>query len=95
MTQSSPLSKTVSASRVSEPEERAIEAPELIDRLAEQLRQSSDVDLPHSYFVEQVRLGLAGKDLADRLAANDIESGAHRGKRQPARSVFHAWAMPD
>ena len=39
--------------------------------------------------------GLAGKDLADRLAANDIESGAHRGKRQPARSVFHAWAMPD
>jgi hypothetical protein len=72
-----------------------IDAPELIDRLAEQLRQSSDVDLPHSYFVEQVRLGLAGKDLSDRLAANDIETGSHRGKRQPARSVFHAWAMPD
>ena len=86
---------SVSASRVSDPADRAMEAPQLIDRLAEELRASSDVDLPHSYFVEQVRLGLAGKDLADRLAANDIESGAHRGKRQPARSVFHAWAMPD
>ena len=53
-------SSTVSVSRVSELEDRAIEAPELIDRLAEQLRQSSDVDLPHSYFVEQVQLGLAG-----------------------------------
>ncbi|MDQ0423201.1 hypothetical protein GVN24_23540 [Rhizobium sp. CRIBSB] len=88
-------SSTASMPRVSTTADRAIEAPELIDRLAEQLRASSDVDLPHSYFVEQVRLGLAGKDLADRVAANDIESGAHRGKRTQPRSVFHAWAMPD
>ena len=88
-------SSSVSVSRVKEPADRALEAPALIDRLAEQMRQSSDVDLPHSYFVEQVRLGLAGKDLADRLAANDIETGAHRGKRQPARSVFHGLALPD
>ena len=88
-------SSAVTSPRVSEPADRTIEAPELIDRLAEKLRASSDVDLPHSYFVEQVRLGLADKNLADRLAANDIESGGHRGRRQPARSVFHAWAMPD
>lgn len=88
-------SSSVSVARVSEPVDHALDAPDLIDRLAEQLRQSSDVDLPHSYFVEQVRLGLAGKSLTDRLAANDIESGSHRGQRQQARSVFHAWAMPD
>ncbi|MBX9466709.1 MAG: hypothetical protein ACK4UW_16705 [Rhizobium rhizophilum] len=86
---------SVSASRVSDPADRAMEAPQLIDRLAEELRASSDVDLPHSYFVEQVRLGLAGRDMTDRVAANDVESGAHRGSKAQARSVFHAWAMPD
>lgn len=88
-------SSSVSVSRVSEPADRAMEAPQLIDRLAEELRASSDVDLPHSYFVEQVRLGLAGRDMTDRVAANDVESGAHRGRKANARSVFHAWAMPD
>ncbi|KPF45549.1 hypothetical protein ACSV9I_00200 [Rhizobium sp. G187] len=81
--------------RVSKPAERMIDGPELIDRLAEQLRASSDVELPHSYFVEQVRLGLAGNDLTDRVAANDVESGTHRGKGGSSRSVFHSWAIPD
>ncbi len=88
-------SSAVTSPRVSEPADRTIEAPELIDRLAEKLRASSDVDLPHSYFVEQVRLGLAGADLTDHAAANAIESGAHRGKRAATQSVFDAWARPD
>jgi hypothetical protein len=86
---------SVSASRVSDPADRAMEAPQLIDRLAEELRASSDVDLPHSYFVEQVRLGLAGRNVTDHVAANDVESGTNRGRRASAKSVFHAWAMPD
>ena len=86
---------SVSASRVSEPADRALEAPQLIDRLAEELRASSDVDLPHSYFVEQVRLGLAGRDVTDHVVANDQRSGAQRESRPNAKSVFHAWAMPD
>lgn len=88
-------SSAVTSPRVSEPTDRTIEAPELIDRLAEKLRASSDVDLPHSYFVEQVRLGLAGADLTDHAAANAIESGAHRRKRAATQSVFDAWARPD
>ncbi|MBU2329308.1 MAG: hypothetical protein KJ755_18465 [Alphaproteobacteria bacterium] len=88
-------SSSVSVPRVSESADRAMGAPQLIDRLAEELRASSDVDLPHSYFVEQVRLGLAGRDMADRVVANDVASGAHLGRKANAGAVFHAWAMPD
>ncbi|MDH4440416.1 MAG: hypothetical protein QE284_08515 [Rhizobium sp.] len=88
-------SGTVTSPRVSEPADSAITAPDLIDRLAENLRASSDVDLPHSYFVEQVRLGLAGADLTDHAAANAIETGAHRGKASATQSVFNAWARPE
>jgi hypothetical protein len=80
---------------VSETTDRAIEVPELIDRLAERLRASSDVDLPHSYFVEQVQLGLGGKHLADHLIANDIEGVGRKPQKMAAQSVFHSWAMPD
>jgi hypothetical protein len=88
-------SGAVTSPRVSNLADRAIDAPELIDRLAEKLRASSDVDLPHSYFVEQVRLGLAGADLTDHAAANAIETGAHRGKPAATQSVFNCWARPD
>ena len=88
-------SSSVFVPRVSEPADRAMGAPQLIDRLAEELRASSDVDLPHSYFVEQVRLGLAGRDMADRVVANDVESGAPRSRKANAGAVFHAWSMPD
>ncbi|MBW8318632.1 MAG: hypothetical protein K0M47_04465 [Rhizobium sp.] len=73
----------------------SFEKPELIDRLAEKLRATSDVDLPHSYFVEQVRLGLAGRDLADLAAANHIEGASRQPPPQVSGSVFRAWAMPD
>ncbi len=75
--------------------DRALDAPELIDRLAEQLRATSGVDLPHAYFVEQVQLGLGGRDLTDIAAANDIEGASRRRHPQANSSVFHAWAMPE
>lgn len=73
----------------------AFDRPELIDRLAEKLRATSDVDLPHAYFVEQVRLGLAGRDLADLAAANHVEGASRRPPPQASGSVFRAWAMPE
>lgn len=80
---------------VSNTAERALGAPELIDRLAEELRASSDMDLPHSYFVEQVRLGLAGSANPDRMAANAVEGSARNTRRTANAAVFRAWAMPD
>lgn len=75
--------------------DRALDALEFIDRLAEQLRATSGVDLPHAYFVEQVQLGLADRDLADLAAANDIEGAPRRRHPQTNGSVFRAWAMPE
>ena len=75
--------------------DRALDAPELIDRLAEQLRATSGDDLPHAYFVEQVQLGLGGRDLTDLAAANDIEGASRRRHPQTNGSVFRAWAMPE
>ncbi|MHA7968467.1 hypothetical protein [Rhizobium sp. CAU 1783] len=75
--------------------ERVLNTPEFIDRLAEELRASSDVDLPHSYFVEQVRLGLADHDLTDLAAANDVEGLSRKFPPQANGTVFRAWAMPE
>ncbi|MGX5664978.1 hypothetical protein G6N76_02895 [Rhizobium daejeonense] len=75
--------------------DRALEARELIDRLAEELRASSDVDLPHAYFVEQVKLGLASRELTDVKAANDIEGYTRPPHNRVAASVFNCWAMPE
>ncbi|MCM2398877.1 hypothetical protein NBH19_22610 [Rhizobium sp. S95] len=75
--------------------DRALEAPEFIDRLAEELRASSDIDLPHAYFVEQVKLGLSGRELTDVEAANDIEGYTRPPHARVAASVFNCWAMPE
>lgn len=75
--------------------DKLIESQTLVDRLAEELRASSDVSLPHSYFVEQVRLGLADRDLTDRTAANDVEAGNTRLRRASSPSVFNSWARPE
>lgn len=75
--------------------ERGADASGLIERLASEMRAASKTDLPHSYFVEQVKLQLAGLDPDDR---NDADA-PHRGARKIARggptSVFHSWALPD
>ncbi|MCO5730432.1 hypothetical protein [Rhizobium sp. SSA_523] len=75
--------------------ERLIETPEMIDRMAAELRARSDTDLPHSFYVQQIRRQLAGEARAgERTAANDSGKGANRtGQLHP--SVFHAWALSE
>jgi len=77
--------------------ERAVESPELIDRLAEELRASSDVCLPHSYFVEQVKLGLAGHTVHVARAANDAAPMTVRkmAASDCGASIFQSWALPE
>ena len=77
--------------------ETAMESPELIDRMAEELRASSDASLPHSYFVEQVKLGLAGHTIHASGAAND--AGPAPARKMAASdcgaSIFQSWARPE
>ncbi|WP_137130341.1 hypothetical protein [Rhizobium sp. FY34] len=73
---------------------RIIESPELIDRMAAELRARSDTDLPHSFYVEQIRRQLAGQAIAAQAVANDDPMQTKRaGQAHP--SVFHAWALSD
>jgi hypothetical protein len=76
---------------------RSIETPELIDRLAVEMRATGDRDLPHSFYVEQVKRKLAGtRSRTDPVAAND--ETAEPPKAQVAAStssVFQCWAMPE
>ena len=89
-------SKIQSPSIVTGPE-RAIESPELIDRLAHELRASSDASLPHSYFVEQVKLGLAGHTTHASGGANDAAPAPVRkmAASDCGASIFQSWALPE
>jgi hypothetical protein len=77
---------------------RRIGSPEMIDRLATEMRARSGGELPHSYYVEAVRRKLGG--LPSELPG-EIPSGitaqtpaANDTTVQPsASSVFHAWAI--
>ena len=72
----------------------SIESPELIDRLATELRSSGDRDLPHAFYVEQVKRTLAGETSPEGLvAAND--DGNNRASSLCSSSVFQCWAMPE
>ena len=75
--------------------DRTTGRPEFIDRLAEQLRATGGVDLPHAYFVAQVKSQLAGRDLNDDEAVADLERAVRSSIARTSRSVFQAWAMPD
>lgn len=65
---------------------RPLNTPEFIDRLASELRSQGDIDLPHSYYVEQVKLRLAGQAPAEPSS-----------ERTPApyesSDCFRAWAL--
>ncbi|MDZ7926873.1 MAG: hypothetical protein U5L46_07205 [Agrobacterium sp.] len=70
----------------------SITTPDLIDRLAAEMRATGDRELPHSFYVEQVKRTLAGKTV--KRADNDERPGA----KIPAAgtsSVFQCWAMPE
>ncbi|MDQ0454487.1 hypothetical protein [Rhizobium paknamense] len=77
------------------PVERHLDTAELIDRLAHELKATSDADLPHCYFVEQARLRLAGQHRPERSAANDAARQMPKTAVYASSSVFYAWAMPE
>ena len=88
-------SNSISPKRVSMPQtilpaEKDFDTQELIDRLATELRAKSDPDLPHTFYVEQVRRQLAGKPV-ETSAANAGPAPAE----QDGSSVFRSWAMPE
>lgn len=77
------------------PEEaqHSIDTPDLIDRLAAEMRATGDRELPHSFYVEQVKRTLAGQTTA-RRAAND-EMPRTKVPAASTSSVFQCWAMPE
>ncbi len=80
----------VAVSRDVDDTPRAVEAPDFLNRIAEELRAKSGSGLPLSCFVEQVKLQLAGgrtpEDLTHQLTG-------HQGKS--TNDCYKAWAMPD
>ncbi|MCQ1575061.1 hypothetical protein NFO65_30605 [Neorhizobium galegae] len=70
---------------------RSLDTADMIDRLATEMRARTGGELPHSFYVDQVRRQLAGKSVA-MSAANDE---AAREKSQEQASVFHAWALSE
>lgn len=75
---------------------RSLDTPELIERLAENLRLTSGIDLPHAYFVEQVKLQLAGSTAFDAsLVANADGNKAGSGSQYQSAALFKAWAIPE
>ncbi|MGG2478187.1 hypothetical protein ACNVD4_22685 [Rhizobium sp. BR5] len=83
-------SMPISASAQEAP--HSIDTPELIDRLAAEMRAAGDRELPHSFYVEQVKRVLAGKTV--KRADND-EMPRTKIPAAGTSSVFQCWAMPE
>lgn len=75
---------------------RAVDSPEFIIQLAEDMRIRSGSDLPLSCFIEQVRMQLAGKSPSEvaRIADDRSARQAPIAKYQSS-DCFKSWAMPD
>ena len=61
--------------------ERGLDTHELLDRLAERLRAESDTDLPHAFFLDQLRTKLTTR-----------EPAANRNSDLQSSACFDAWA---
>jgi len=72
---------------------RAIEAPEFLTRIAEDLRAKSGSDLPLSCFVEQVKLQLAGGKTPEEIE-QQATGAANSNKPAHLSDTYMAWAMP-
>ena len=72
---------------------RAIDAPEFLTRIAEDLRAKSGSDLPLSCFVEQVKLQLAGGKTPEELQ-EQATGAANSNKPAHLSDTYMAWAMP-
>ncbi|WP_454850206.1 hypothetical protein [Rhizobium binxianense] len=73
---------------------RAIETPEFLMRVAEELRIRSGSDLPLSCFVEQVKLQLAGGKSPEELENMASGQGASVNTPHKISETYNAWAMP-
>lgn len=69
---------------------QALPTPELINRLALEMRAVGDRELPLSFYAEQVK-----HRLASDTAANDDRIMPSRAPAAATSSVFHCWALPD
>ncbi|MCX8996595.1 hypothetical protein NOF55_05705 [Rhizobiaceae bacterium BDR2-2] len=79
------------ASPENSPTSHPLNTPESIERLATEWRRHGDIDLPHSYYVEQVKLSLAGKK---KKAASE-EASKRRQAPYESSDCFRAWALGD
>ncbi|MCF3641657.1 hypothetical protein LXM94_16920 [Rhizobium sp. TRM95111] len=68
------------------PSERAIGPAELLDRLAQKMRAESGIDLPHDYFLAEVRR---------QLAHPEEPHPAGKGDDVQSSACFNCWAMPE
>ncbi len=74
---------------------RLLDRKELIDRMAKALRLKSGLDLPHGYFVEQVKLQLAGSPAFDRSLLGPEAEESREPASYRSADCFKAWAIPD
>lgn len=72
---------------------RTIDTPELLTRIAEELRKKSGSDLPLSCFIEQVKLQLAGGKSSEQL--QNEAAAANSNMPTQLSDTYKAWAMPD
>lgn len=73
---------------------RIIEAPEFLNRLAEDMRAKSGSDLPLSCYIEQVKLQLAGGKSPEELQGLARES-ANSNTPYQSSDCYRFWAMPE
>ncbi|QFY60797.1 hypothetical protein FZ934_10425 [Rhizobium grahamii] len=69
---------------------RIIDAPEFLQRIAEQMRAKSGSDLPLSCYVEQVKL-----QLASGRSPEELSNLAKGQDNQVNTECYRAWAMPE
>ncbi|MBB4063378.1 hypothetical protein [Gellertiella hungarica] len=74
---------------------RLLGRAEMIDRLAHAMRLRSGLDLPHAYFVEQVKLQLAGSPAFDKSLSEPETRAARRAATYQSAACFEAWAIRD
>nr|WP_316655240.1 hypothetical protein [uncultured Gellertiella sp.] len=90
--QNAPPKKTVASPDAP----RTLDRVELIDRLANEMRMKSGLfDMPHAYFVAQVKLQLSGNPAFDKSLASDNDTSGKPASTLQSAACFHAWAMRD
>ncbi|MGN8151135.1 hypothetical protein ACTJK5_02560 [Agrobacterium sp. 22094] len=83
-------SNSMPISTVDGKQPRIIPTSELIDRLATEMRETGDRELPLSFYVEQVK-----RKLANENAANDDKVNEKTGPAVATSLVFACWALPE